>query len=369
VENVNGFGKMKHYKANINKLKILTPSGYQHFDGIAYMGDKKIYRIELENDKWIECTDDHKIYISDNECIEAKSLKINDEILTLDGLFEVKNAYYTGRVESVYDIIGVSGGNRFYGNDILVSNCKFIAYDETLIDSIFLSNMNLGEEPYNRTGNVRWYSPIEDNKIYIIGLDPSLGTGGDNAAIQIVSLPDLVQVGEWQHNKTSIPAQINIIKQIVDHIKKTAPNSEIYWSVENNSIGEAALITINEMGEENIEGTFLSETKKHNKKRVYRKGFTTTHVSKISACSKLKQWIEQDKLKLKSKNVIRELKNFVSNGTSYKAKIGETDDLIMALLLVVRMIVVISKYDDETFNNVRDTFDEEKEMPMPIGFL
>lgn len=246
---------------------------------------------------------------------------------------------------------------------------KFIAFDETLIDSMHLAQMSLGDEPYLRTGNIRWYAPIMDGKTYIIGLDPSLGTGGDPAAIQVFTLPDLIQVAEWQHNKTTIPGQIAVIKQISDFIRKNAPSSEIYWSVENNTIGEAALITIQEMGEENIPGTFLSEPKKNSKKRVYRKGFTTTHTSKISACSKLKQWVEQEKLKISSRNLIRELKTFVSSGTSYKAKMGETDDLVMSLLLVIRMIVVISKYDDQTFEAIRDSFEEEKDLPMPIGFL
>ena len=34
----------------------------------------------------------------------------------------------------------------------------------------------------------------------------------------------------------------------------------IYWTVENNSIGEGALIVIRDMGEENIPGMFVSRT-------------------------------------------------------------------------------------------------------------
>ena len=140
--------------------------------------------------------------------------------------------------------------------------------------------------------------------------------------------------------------------------------------IENNTIGEAALVTISEMGEENIPGVFLSEPKKKQSVRKYRKGFTTTHSSKISACAKLKQWIETDKMNLSSKNLINELKTFVASGTSYKAKQGETDDLVMSLVLAIRMVLIVSKYEEDTFEQVRETFDDEDyDTPMPMAFL
>ena len=67
--------------------------------------------------------------------------------------------------------------------------------------------------------------------------------------------PSYKQVAEWRHNTTPIPAQIRILKDICDYIKaetKSVNNSNIYWTVENNTIGEACPIVINDMGEENI---------------------------------------------------------------------------------------------------------------------
>lgn len=251
--------------------------------------------------------------------------------------------------------------------------CKFIAYDETLINSVFLSNMATDKSPLEKLGEVRFYEPIVDGKLYIVALDPSLGTGGDNAGLQVLSLPDLKQVAEWQNNTTPIRGQIRILKNICDHINKNAPSSEIYWSVENNNIGEAALVIISEMGEENIKGIFLNEPKRTSKSaKIQRKGFTTTHLSKLSACAKLKQWVETSKMTLNSKNLINELKSFIASGTSFKAKIGETDDLVMALILAVRMIQVVSKYDESTFDQIRESFaddEDEYDLPMPVGFL
>ena len=50
---------------------------------------------------------------------------------------------------------------------------------------------------------------------------------------------------------------------------------QIYWSVENNTIGEAALVTIRDTGEENFAGQFLTEPKRRGQAK--RRGFTTSH--------------------------------------------------------------------------------------------
>ena len=59
--------------------------------------------------------------------------------------------------------------------------------------------------------------------------------------------------------------------------------------------------------------------------RKFRKGFNTTHSTKITACSRLKTMVENDKIKICSAALITELKNFVATGTSFKAKVGQTD--------------------------------------------
>jgi hypothetical protein len=180
---------------------------------------------------------------------------------------------------------------------------------------------------------VRWYKHPEPGKLYVVALDPSLGTGGDPAAIQVFEA-NTTTSGEWRHNKTTIPAQIRILADVCKHINETVKDSKsIYYSVENNTIGEAALISIAEFGEENIEGYFLSDNSVAGSSRRIRKGFNTTNKSKLSACSKLKILVESKKMTVNSAPLVSELKTFVAHGTSYAAKPGETDDLVMGTLL------------------------------------
>ena len=246
---------------------------------------------------------------------------------------------------------------------------EFIAFDETLIDSLKLTMME-SKDVYKKSGQVRWYRPITKGKTYIAGLDPSLGTGGDNAAIQVYELPGMRQVAEWMHNKTPVQDQIKILRTMLTEIQEQSPDAEIYWSVENNTLGEAALVVIAEMGEDNIPGTFISEPKRAGSNRAYRRGFTTTNKSKLSACSKFKTWVETDKMEIASNTLLRETKTFIARGAAYAAKDGETDDLVMAALLVVRIAQHVAQYDETTYNELKDSFsDEENVEPMPITFL
>jgi hypothetical protein len=239
-------------------------------------------------------------------------------------------------------------------------DCEFIIADETLINPVTLFELE-GTEPIYKQGQVRWYKKPTKGNIYVIGLDPSLGTGGDPAAIQVYEANTTTQIAEWKHNKTVIPNQIKLIKQITDYINDiTNEPNNIYYSLENNTLGEAALISLNEYGEHNIKGLMLTESTGPRK----RKGFTTTNKSKLAACAKFKHLLESKKLKINSKSLISELKAFVANSGSYRAKIGETDDLVMASLLVVRMFMELGDFHLELENQIRDY--EEFLPPLPF---
>jgi hypothetical protein len=246
-------------------------------------------------------------------------------------------------------------------------DCEFIIWDETLINPSHLVELE-GIDPIERQGQVRWYKRPDPTMTYVVALDPSLGTGGDPAGIQIFELPTFKQIGEWQHNKTPVQQQVGILTEIVRHLNETVNQNNIYYSVENNTLGEAALISIAEIGEENIKGIFLSEPKRANSSRRYRRGFNTTNSTKISACAKLKNLIESKRMSIVSKPLISELKTFVANGPSFAAKPGETDDLVMALILIVRMAMILQSFDSQIDYNMKDSLEDIVE-PMPFFIL
>jgi hypothetical protein len=259
--------------------------------------------------------------------------------------------------------IGEERFRREYG-------CEFLVFDETLINSLKLAEM-LGREPIEKMGQVRWYKKPKAGSLYVVALDPSLGTGGDYGAIEVFELPNFEQVAEWQHNITPIQDQVKIFRDVLRYIADELGGesyNQLYWSVENNTVGESALVVINNLGEETFPGVFLSEPARKGHVRKFRKGFNTTFGNKISSCAKVKFLIEEGKMKLHSRPLISELKTFIAAGTSFKAKVGQHDDLVSALLLIVRMSVVLADWDPGVFENLRVTseLDEDWEAPLPI---
>ena len=256
--------------------------------------------------------------------------------------------------------IGEEKFRREYG-------CEFLVFDETLINSIYLANME-GKNPVLNMGQTRWYKKPSSEFTYAVALDPSMGTGGDNAAIEVYELPSYRQVAEWQHNQTAIPGQIRVLADICRYLEQETGNTNgIYWSVENNGIGEAALLVINDFGEENIPGLFVSEPMRKGHVRKFRKGFNTTHGTKITACSRLKTMVEGEKMSVVSKPLISELKNYIASGSSYQAKPGASDDLVSATLLALRMMAVLKDWDPRIYNTFNQAEDDgDYEPPMPI---
>jgi len=241
--------------------------------------------------------------------------------------------------------------------------CEFLVFDETLINSVSLAEMQ-GIDPKEKLGQVRWYGKIKPAGTYLVALDPATGTGGDYSAIEIFELPSFEQVGEWHHNTTQVKEQIRLLKDITTYIQAQG-DPQIYYSVENNTIGEACLVSIKDLGEDNIPGLFLSEPIRKGHVRKFRKGFNTTHKTKMTAAVKLKSLIESRKMKIYSKPLISELKTFVATGIGFKAKVGEHDDLVSACLLICRMASVLADWDPEIYNSVSDRLEEEN-LPMPI---
>lgn len=347
-----------------NKLgiEVLTDTGWSKFDGLIIKGTKDTVVIKTTKST-ISCTLTHEFYLDTMNKTKASALTPGDRIFGRSGTHTVVSVTLS-ETKKVYDLLNVGKNRRFFANDMLVSNCEFIINDETLIAPIKLLDLE-GREPLYKTGQVRWYKKPERNRIYVIALDPSLGTGGDPAAIQVFEANTTIQVAEWRHNQSDIPTQIRILNDIVQHIYDiTQDDKSIYYSIENNTIGEAALISIAEWGEDRIKGYFLSDTRDAGNRR-FRKGFNTTNKTKIAACAKLKNLIESGRMTINSRALVSELKTFVASGTAYAAKLGETDDLVMATIVITRMLQLLQSFHTELDSQIRDHGDSLIE-PMPF---
>ena len=247
-------------------------------------------------------------------------------------------------------------------------DCEFLIFDETLVNAVKLADMK-GDDPIMTMGQTRWYKDPDPRCSYLIALDPSLGTGGDYSAIQVFEMPSMEQVAEWRHNLTPIQSQVKLLREIAkytqDRCQEKGGTPQIYYSVENNSIGESALVCISNIGEEHFPGLFLSEPIRKGHVRKFRKGFNTTHRNKIAACAQLKHLIETNRMCLHSKPLLSELKTYVAHGVSFGAKSGENDDLVSALILIIRMATILADWDPKVYEKMTDKLTEDQ-LPMPI---
>jgi hypothetical protein len=254
-------------------------------------------------------------------------------------------------------------------------SCRFISFNSTLIDPLALERMK-PKEPIFRMGEVRWYKQPEFGKSYFVMLDPSLGTREDSAAIQVIEMPTLEHVAEWASNSTPPKGQVQVLYDILCYIEaeieaEDDDEIDLYWSFENNSIGEAILQTIEDSGVDSFPGTLISEKRPAQQKKRFRKGINTTTKNKLLSCSKFKSLVDTDRLIPKSHGVIKQLKNFTANGASFSAKGSGNDDLVMALILCTRLIEMTKDweiYDPDILKDEIETRTDREPLPFIVSF-
>jgi hypothetical protein len=256
--------------------------------------------------------------------------------------------------------------------------CEFISADDTLINPHALNRLRATEPKYS-LGTIRWYKEISPSKTYIVSLDPSAGVGKDSATIQIFEMPSMTQVGEWMHDRSPPREQVRIMMNILKFIKskvttqstidmEVEPN--IFWSFENNSYGEAIISLILEIGEEKFPGTLINEPKVAGHIKKYRRGLHTTNRNKVLACTKLKTFVDSDRMILNSHGLIYQLKNFVSSGVGFAGKPGIADDLVMSTIIAIRIMILTESWGAFSPDVLKETLDDDYEEPlMPIIFI
>lgn len=340
---------MQTIKQNTLGYKIKTNIGYKKFSGISCNGEQDVLEVIFENDISVKCTSDHEIFVDWFESKPISKLKVGDSVLSSNGFLKIIEINKCGK-EVVYDVLDVDGVNRFYANDILVHNCQFIGKTGTLVDS--LSMGRLMESTRNKTysfvidGDIRFYKDLNKYSKYLVAIDPAMGLEGDFAAIQVFSFPEFEQVAEWMGDKLNQNDQVEKLKTLIEWMytdlkTKGCRRPEIYWSLENNSVGEGFICSMREKAFNNNLNNAQDYIKKGNlisengNKRI---GFTTSKKTKTVACAQLKNLLENNRMIIHSNEYVKQLSNFTLREVNYSASgKGEHDDLISASLVILYM--------------------------------
>lgn len=257
-------------------------------------------------------------------------------------------------------------------------SCEFLSSDPLLISSL-ISNSWVAEEPLYKDSGFSFWERIDPRKEYLVGCDVAEGLEKDYSTIEVFDIR-LNQVAEFRSNKISEAEHYEKIKWIINYITSvksqgSGVKAKLMWSYENNSCGKviSSLYYKDDKFPEDGELITVGE----------RLGMNTNASTKKEASKDLKRLLESGAMKLKSKDLINEFKNYAQVGRSdgiYNAKAGSTDDLISACLITTRLFKYVTSYDDEAFDRLyrsKQGTGEERELdndggdiePMPMAIL
>lgn len=350
---------MDRFRYNLKNLKILTDSGFRTFVGIALTNENAdTLRFDFDDGSHIEVTPNHKFIVDIIDLhdgttnaidVHAQTLSVGDQVLGMMGQHLTITNISPGNRQPTFDIIE-AGDNRYKTNNVLSHNCEFLSSDPLLIDSLVLGQMESRIcPPIRQDMGWKFWQELYPGKTYLLGVDPSTGSGADFTSMQVYDFQDLSIVAEFRSNTMSSPSIYASLKLMLNKIESVG--STTYFSVENNGVGEGVIALYENDETVPLRAEFISEEGSN------RLGMRTESRVKLRTCLTLKRMIESGKLEVKSETLLRELKSFVAHKGSYSAQAGATDDVICSLLIVVRILSEMTTYEQRAFDLVHD-YDE-----------
>lgn len=352
---------------NTKNLKILTPTGYKSFSGMTKTWHESIIEIKTAT-RIISSGLKHK-FLVDPGWVDAEHIEPGMSLTTVDGKDDpVFSVTVKNDPQWLYDLLDVDGGSAYLTNGIISHNCHFISSEAMLIDSIKLSYLK-SKPPVSENMGFRFWSERIGGRgrTYLVGVDPATGSGSDFTVIQVIEFPSLNQVGELRLNSVSIPLIYSKIKWLLKFLRQPDANrgrAEVIWSFERNGVGEA-LVAMIQNDDSADGGVFLDGVELYNEsENQNRLGTYTTGKSKLISCMQLKNMVEkiQGGIGINSDILLFELQNFIAAGGSYAARPGCTDDAVMALCVVMKLLNRLSSYDDRARSIVYETVRPDADM-------
>jgi len=172
---------------------------------------------------------------------------------------------------------------------------------------------------------------------------------------------------ELRLNTVSIPLIYSKIKWLFKFLRRPGADgkrAEIFWSFERNGIGEA-LVAMIQNDDDPSGGVYIDGTTLYNEdqQRPDRLGCYTTGKTKLLACMQFKNLIESGHIKIRSSTLFDEMKNFIAIGNTYKAKDGWTDDCVMSMLVITKVIRYLSHYDETARKLMYESIDPDSDAP------
>jgi hypothetical protein len=306
-----------------DRYEIETPDGFVSFDGIKRLPKQRLFKVTLSNGSFCEVTFNHEFVVG-GKSVKYSSLKVGDNLETIDGLADIISLEDTGKEEYVYDVLEVSNGDHsFYANDIVSHNCSFLGSSSTLINGEVLSKMqDVICDPIKVFPNFEVWEQPKPNRIYLLGCDVAMGVGRDYSTIQVVDITDpkrFTQVAVFADDYIRTPdftRKINEIGKLYNYA---------FVIVENNTYG--AQICRDLWNDFEYEWLYFEKGKKE-------KGVNANRKTKVNSNASLKRYVEEGMLRVYDKKTLKEMEGYIELAEEkYGCEEGENvhDDRVDAL--------------------------------------
>jgi len=343
-------------KSSAFNIEILTPSGFQPFDGVKRYWHDKYLKFVFEDNSIVECAYDHK-FIKDHNVVYARFLNIGDNIGKC-----IKEIIHVNSGDYFYDPINVGNGKIYNHNNGLISHNTFFGTGDTLINAETLMKLKAVEPKERRPDGVLIYEqPIKGHE-YIMLVDVAKGRGQDYSTFTTIDVTcrPFKQVAVYRNNLISPILFPDIIYKYANSYYQALV------IVESNDAGQVVCNGLyHDLEYENM---FVESAIKANAL-----GVTMTRKTKRIGCSGFKDLIETGKLDIVDRDTIIEISTFVAKGQSYEASDGNHDDLVMNLVLFGHFVTT-NQFIELTDINIKQMLFEQnmKEIEadiLPFGFI
>lgn len=241
-------------------------------------------------------------------------------------------------------------GNTFFGTG------------DTLINAETLLNLKASRpKRILEGGDLLVYDEPRKGSQYVMCVDVSKGRGQDYSTFNVIDISSrpFKQVAVYRNNLISPLLFPDII------YKWATSYNQAYVVIESNDAGQ--LVCTGLYHEREYENVHMSSTVK-----TSGIGVEMTRRTKRLGCSGFKDLLEERKLEVVDENTILEISTFEARGTSYEAKDGCHDDLVMNLVML-GFLVQTTFFAEMTDINIKKMMFEqrmqeiEEDVP-PFGF-
>lgn len=335
------------------KMKILTPNGFQPFEGVARYWHDKSLKFVFEDGN-VESAYDHRFIINGKE-VFARDVKIGDNIgKTVKDIIKISEGDY------FYDPVNVSNGKIYNHDNGLISHNTFLGAGNTLISGASLLKMK-ASNPILIQRDTKYYEKPVAGHDYIMTVDVCKGRGQDYSTFSVIDITQrpFKQVATYRNNMISPILFPNIIHKVAKEY------NDAYVIVESNDQG--AVVCNGLFMDLEYENVHLD----YNGRRT-NIGVEMNKKVKRIGCSNFKDLIEEGKLEIVDEDTIIECSTFEAKGVSYEATDGNHDDLVMNFVMF-GYYVGTNWFGNETEIDIKKMLFEQQEREieeemLPFGF-